>query len=436
VQSALSTKRARRPRLPLAYQPSEPDLLNEGCDGMVPSVRVRVAEYLLAISAIVLTYLVAEAGFSLVGLRYIPLRLHGDLPEDVRVFAQSSKSGVVPRDPVLLLGDSYAQGLGDWLLETDPNRNGPFHSAHVINTLTGRDVVTLGVSGAGSVEGMAAFPEIAYANAKDAWYLRLPPPHVAVVYFYEGNDLNDNMRFLARRVENLDAADLVDRIDRSIVAYPSEFFVSRGWWRHFTLLRFLTRIVRRIFSESTESVRERPKPDDFRRIAEADEPNIVEAAGQAIELPANLQSPAMELTRPEMANAALVFERSLVFLHKLLPHTPVLVAYLPSPLSSYRLLAQEVSIQRYVMPGATRYPKEQVAEYSNAICLLIRAATIAQGAGFLDLRPAIRTASGREILHGPRNFKHFNRKGMEVLGQTVAERLNQPLAQESCANYR
>jgi len=40
------------------------------------------------------------------------------------------------------------------------------------------------------------------------------------------------------------------------------------------------------------------------------------------------------------------------------------------------------------------------------------------------LRPAIRTAGARDILHGPRDFKHFNRKGMEVLGQTVAERIN------------
>jgi hypothetical protein len=108
---------------------------------------------------------------SLVGLRYIPLRLHGDLPEDVGVFAQSSKSGVVPRDPVLLLGDSYAQGEGDWVLEADPNRNGPFHSAHVINRLIGRDVVTLGVAGAGSAEGIAAIPAMAYADSKDAWYL-------------------------------------------------------------------------------------------------------------------------------------------------------------------------------------------------------------------------------------------------------------------------
>lgn len=399
--------------------------------GMVPSVRVRVAECFLAISATVLPYLVAEATFSLVGLRYVPLGLQEYLPEDVSTFAQSSKSGVVPRDPVLLLGDSYAKGEGDWVREADPNRNGPFHSAHVINSLTGRDVITLGVGGAGSAEGMAAFPAIAYAYSKGAWYLRLPPPYVAVVYFYEGNDLSDNLRFLARRVGNLDATDAVSQIDRSIAAYPSELSESLGWWRHFVLLRFSLTIVRRILGELHSSMRERPR-SNVATVASADEPNIVDVNGQAVELPANLQSPELELTRAEMANAVLVFERSLVFLHKLLPQTPVLVAYLPSPLSSYRLLTSEVSIDRYVRPGVTRYPTERVAKYSDAICLLIRTATIAQSAGFLDLRPAIRAASAHEILHGPRDFKHFNQKGMQVLGQTVAEQIDHPLAQGSC----
>jgi len=391
-------------------------------------VRVRFVECLLAISAIIVTYLGAEAAFSLVGLRYVPLRLQGYLPVDVRVFAQSSKTGVVPRDPVLLLGDSYAEGFGDWLLESDPNRNGPFHSAHVINRLTGRDVITLGLGGAGSADGMAAFPKSIYAYSKRAWYLRLPPPHIAVVYFYEGNDLNDNIAFLANRAVNPDAADLVERIDRSINV--SLFGVH--WLEHFPLLRFSGRMARDIFAEptSTKSMHGLGLND---AINAAPQPNIVEVGDQAMALPANLQSPAMELTGPELERAALVFERSLVFLRKLLPGTPVLVAYLPSPLSSYRLLSPEVSIHKYVIDRAGRYPKERVAEYSNTVCLLIRTATIGQGAGFLDLRPAIRTASARAILHGPRTFTHFNRKGMEVLGQMVAERINQALAQEPCA---
>lgn len=397
-------------------------------------MRVRLLESLLVIGSIGVTYVAAEAAFAFVGLRYIPLRLHAYLPEDIRVFAQSSKAGVLPRDPVLLLGDSYAQGYGDWLLETDPNRNGPFHSAHVIQRLSGRDVVALGESGAGSAEGMAAFPAIAYADASRAWVLRLPPPRVAVVYFYEGNDLNDNMNFLQRRVENPDAAGLAESIDRSIAAYPQALSVHSELGGYFPLLRFSARIVRRIYIELTSATaRQGPGSDSAASAAQADPPNAVEIAGQAVKLSANLQSPALELTPPELARAALVYERSLALLRKLLPATPVLVVYLPAPLSSYRLLGPEASSQQYVAGRATRHPRERVAEASDAVCGLIRAATIGQGAGFLDLRIAIRAASTSDLLHGPRDFKHFNRKGMEAMGQAVAARIDRPLKQDSCS---
>ena len=57
----------------------------------------------------------------------------------------------------------------------------------------------------------------------------------------------------------------------------------------------------------------------------------------------------------------------------------------------------------------------------------------ARSEGFLDLRTAIRAASVRDILHGPRDFKHFNRKGMETLGPAVAEWVNRSLTQEVCS---
>jgi len=282
------------------------------------SLQVRLAEGLLVIASVVVTCLVAEAAFSLVGIRHVPLRLHEDLPEDVRIFAQSSKAGVVPRDPVLLLGDSYAQGVGDWLYEADPNRNGPFHSAHVINDLTGRDVVTLGKSGAGSAEAMAGLPAAAYGDAERAWLLRLPPPRVAVVYFYEGNDLNNNMSFLSSRVENSGAGDVMERIDRSIASYPSAFLVDRGWWRHFLLLRFSYSLAQRIYSEQIST--QQPESDDAANPETADQPNLVVVAGRPTALPAHLQSPAMELTQPELERAVLVFERSLAYLRKLARH--------------------------------------------------------------------------------------------------------------------
>jgi hypothetical protein len=206
------------------------------------------------------------------------------------------------------------------------------------------------------------------------------------------------------------------------------FADDTDWRRHFPLLRFSVRLAQRLYVERTAPPAT-PQRQGPSRLAQ---PNVVEVAGHAVDLPGDLQSPALELTPAEIDRSVLVFDRSLVFLRKLLGGTPILIAYVPSPLSSYQLVGSEVSIERYLGDRAGRYPRERVAQYSDLICGLIRAAAVRNGAGFLDLRPALRAASARNVVHGPRDFKHFNRNGMEALGQAVAERIGTPLAPEAC----
>jgi hypothetical protein len=402
-------------------------------------LRVRLLECLLVIVSLCAAAALAEVAFALVGLRYVPLRNQFDVPQDLRVFAQSSKAGVIPQDPVMLLGDSYAQGFGDWLWESWRRGNGPFHSAHVINRLTGRDVITLGVGGAGSAEGIAAFPAAAYRDSRKSWYLRLPQPRLAVIYFYEGNDLNDNVRFLTRYVGDARAADLGEQIDRALAAYPAQVASHPGWLRHLPLLRFFLNIARRRLRELTHGgsagTAAAAEPNEAAPPPASFPPNIVEVAGRSVELPAALQGPSLELSDEDMRRGALVYERSLAFLQKLLPDTPVLVVYIPSPLASYRLHSPQVTIERYRADFAEGpYPRERVAAHSDAVCELIRAATIGRHVGFFDLRPAVRSAARNELLHGPIEFRHFNRKGMELLGREVAARIDRPLVQEACAH--
>jgi hypothetical protein len=98
----------------------------------------------------------------------------------------------------------------------------------------------------------------------------------------------------------------------------------------FSAARFSANLARGFLAELTSAKSAQgPEPEDVENAAQPDQPNIVEVAGLAMALPARLQSPSTELTRPELERAALVFERSLVFLRKLLPGTLVLIVYVP-----------------------------------------------------------------------------------------------------------
>src|SRR5690348_15828647 len=101
-------------------------------------MRRAIPNTLLILAAVLAGYVMLEYVLFRVMLPFVPLDIQTKIPELADVLTQTSKSNYLPRNYVALLGDSYAEGLGDWLLENGSKRNGPFHSAHIIHEQTGR----------------------------------------------------------------------------------------------------------------------------------------------------------------------------------------------------------------------------------------------------------------------------------------------------------
>ena len=128
----------------------------------------------------------------------LPLRLYGLVDKDLRVLAQSSKKNQIPRDYIALTGDSYAVGAGDWLNQVLGNHfwDSPDYSvAHLIHKKTGIDVVSFGRSGAGSFDGIWLEPVTQFLYINSIRDYKLSPPKHLLIYFYEGNDVYDNIQF-------------------------------------------------------------------------------------------------------------------------------------------------------------------------------------------------------------------------------------------------
>lgn len=148
------------------------------------------------------------------------------LTASARVLAQSSKRGAIPRDYVAIVGDSYALGAGDWLVEVRRRlrrsgqrwANPGFGSQHALRESLGRDVVSLGRAGAGNLSGWLAHPVSWIRFTHGSLLCRAGPPDLIVAYFYAGNDLGDNLGELRRwgRSEASLPRDL-DRASRRIL---------------------------------------------------------------------------------------------------------------------------------------------------------------------------------------------------------------------------
>jgi len=366
------------------------------------------------------TYLICEFLFFRFMLPSMSYNIRPFLPERADFFMQNSKSHYVPHDYVALLGDSYAAGVGDWLLANGGKSDKPYHSANVIHDLLHRDVASFGRVNIGSAQMMVD----RVARILDDGYCYLFPPieqpRRFVVYFYEGNDFSDNYELMLDDIKPHEGelAPQIDDFLRTHYAKPNP------WACHGHFGDMLWRMGRYAVKYS------------WRPPAVIDLPGTINpvTVGGVTRTAGDFQAPPLIMTEAQVDTGVLIFSRSLAWLRGRFPDTPVTIVYVPAPSSVYRHAGSTVLVKEVYAPsdpngpiykfGVKVMPAEIYAR-SQMVCSKIRAATIAGGAGFVDARPAFRRAAARAFIHGPRDWNHPNRLGYTVLGTLVAEKIDQ-----------
>jgi len=152
--------------------------------------------FLLCISSLTFILLIGEWLFPFF-LTKIPLKFYGYLDRALLTLVQSSKNSVVPKDYIAILGDSYAAGLGEWLneeIKTNSLSNPDYGAAHILYNKLKRDVVNFGSGGTGSIEGLVSLPIVQLKSINSYSAFNLEKPNQILAFFFEGNDLEDNLR--------------------------------------------------------------------------------------------------------------------------------------------------------------------------------------------------------------------------------------------------
>ena len=375
-----------------------------------------------------LTYLVLE--FFALGLilQNLPLKTHWHLDDDIRILAQSSKSSLIPEDYVALAGDSFAEGQGDWFLQVDKNRRPDFYSGHIVHKATDLDLVSFGAAGAGSLRGLVSAPALRFGALKSTTRFDLLPPKAIIAYFYEGNDLNDNLRDVDLRFskthqrERLMESAYFDRFIIEIVEGEDALADrkhSPGITDKLYLGRFILELARDLYrkirygmSELQLSIKEE------QRDWAPGNTNLALIGNKVQAMPDQLQSPAMELNEKETSQALHVFERALVRLQHHFPTSKIGLIYIPSVLSSYKITSEKVSIQTY--HGRSEfYSSIDMLNRTDALFQRVSDIALRNGAQIMDARPELHKASAKQSIHGPNDWKHLNQIGQDALAQAV-----------------
>ena len=243
----------------------------------------------------------------------LPLRLYGLVDKNLLILAQSSKNTQFPKEYIAITGDSYAVGAGDWLTEVQRSSffGSPDYSpAHLIHKKTGIDVVSFGRAGAGSFDGIWLEPVSQFLYINSVRDYRLSPPKNFLIFFYEGNDVYGDIRFLR---QNLKATG--DKQPEQIELKKIQYFLNTEFekqlnknlnnslWKNMIFTRFLFRGVSNLMKEwfsPNKSLKERDSPY---KLVPKGKVNITLLDGKAVRLnealingkkiglPINLQAP-------------------------------------------------------------------------------------------------------------------------------------------------
>jgi hypothetical protein len=377
---------------------------------MVGRVRGAIVNALLAIGSTLLCYVALEHAVFRFALPYLPIDVRPHLPDMVDVLAQNSKGGFLPHDYVVLLGDSYAEGLGDWLLQQGGDRTKPFHSADVIRQATGRDVVSFGKGGTGSAEAIVRRTARELLASRCSAFPPLEVPRQMFVYFYEGNDVEDNINFVSMVDSRYHRTD-AEAIDRYLA---EDYAVTYPWQCHLRLADLIVSMTSFAFRYHVLGW-----PVDNCGTT-APRTNHLIINDRIVDAPA-LLGPAMTPTVDDdwIRVGMNVFAHALSWLRMRFSAVPVEVVYIPAALSIYSHAGDTVAycIGANIVGTA---PTARVAQHHELIRDLARDIAGRQAIPFLDATPALRALASTQVIHGPRDWDHLNEVGYRALGQLVA----------------
>ncbi len=356
--------------------------------------------------------------------RIFPANLPYYFDFGARTFFQYSKRGDIPENYIAIFGDSYAEGQGDWFLTNQYKRMPDTQATHLLYKSTGRDVVTFGVAGAGSSAAYLEYPSVALGYIRSLWFYDIKDPDIIFLYFYEGNDIQDNdfdyqKTYLPKGYDpqRLDDIQYFSDYVKKEYLEPNEAYrgiYQNGISNNFLMARFAKYVVTAVvagISNGTFGHQEAILPASLLESAE------VSINGKVVLVPRLLQAPPIDRTEEERRIALKFFENSIKLVALSYPHSKIGVVYVPAPASGYTFISEMIDIDTGKPQSA--YPTALLNPASNLLCQDVLSVVMNAGMFFHDTRLALRQAAATEFIHGPNDWNHFSETGYRVLAKEL-----------------
>ena len=408
----------------------------------------------LSLISIILFILAMELVFPKV-LHKLPLPFYLGLGKDYKILGQYHKNSVIPVDYIAIVGDSHALGSGDWYLQVVKKHKltqGDYHSAHILYNKMGRDVLSFGALGSGSLRGLVLKPISYFKHINLLRDFELKQPKEILVYFFEGNDLSDNLIDIHNHYrDNYDMARIYDHeyfktfIEKDILS-TDRIYRGEVPYKNWLFSRFLVESVGdNIYNEIKRGIKKfkrflvesvgdniyneiKPGMKKFKQVS----PNfsgkvsptnfdMAKVGGKELSIPHSTQQPALNLNKEQTRQAIYVFEQSLKYMVGFFNESKVTIVYIPSPISVYKWASPTITIVGGTVTPVGVTPVVKIYQRSDEIFEQIKTIAEKYNHPLIDTRPILRATALKEPVHGPRDWYHPNKKGYEAIAQVILE---------------
>jgi hypothetical protein len=292
-----------------------------------------------------------------------------------------------------VFGDSFSEGLGDEFLDNDGDYG-------IFNKLEGAESTELifGRGGYGNIGTLIEFERCyplleKYTSLDTSLTERY---HVTFV-FYEGNDLNNNL--------------VEDGREFNETIYKIRFFLPLYEFAYYNMKDLAIKTYRKITNST------KPKAEELAR-----EFPVTSSGIQFKEYP---QSAATELSTKEFKTSLSIVSSVLEQIQERLPAAEnYMLLYLPAVASSYSF-ETELRVQSYTGRNFFSTTNEFNLQRHKIIVNDLRQITSNIRWFVCDTTPDILAQTEQGIpVHGPRDWKHFNKMGYGIVANAYEDCLN------------
>lgn len=277
----------------------------------------------------------------------------------------------------------------------------------------------MGLGGAGNVSSVINAIEMKNVSRSSLFLKSFPSFNKVIFFFYEGNDLNNNISSL----KNYDGFNnITKRLNQAKdMPFYKEFFYGYLYGIDFFRLNKNIFYVKSLIGEENyaylKSLFGVEVIVDHNNVV--NNPNLVKYKDKNF-LVKSLQGPAMELTDKQLKESILVFKKSLEYLKENFPNSKLEVVYIPSVATIVgKYIDNKIKTQKYQEFGPGVFTYDEIKNKSDFIKEKIKSVSLILNIDFVDTTQLLAQDMSKSFLYGPADMKHLNRDGYDSIYKSL-----------------